>query len=346
MHAHYFPRDAPPVEVIAGFPRAPRLVVDSTAEGRLVRGSEDFRSVRRALWDVEARLADMDRAGVGVQVISPVPVALEYGAPAAPFAAYCRWMNESIARAVEAANGRLVGIGTAPVASPRDCLSELRYLSEVLGLRGVEIGTRINGMELDDPALGYFFDAVDSLGLAVLVHPIDGGGGAVRRSGFTYDFGLGMPSDTALAATALVFGGVLDHHSGLRVATVHGCGTFPWAYPRLRLGAHLAATHLPDELDRLVSRLYADTLVFDPAHLPNLVHRFGPNRVLLGSDHPFIPGQPEEGIADLSSMAAHLPPGTVPRILRDNALEFLGLSPGALVTAHFSPTKEDHNGTY
>ncbi|MEU2001586.1 amidohydrolase family protein [Rhodococcus sp. NPDC019627] len=346
VHAHYFPRDAPPVDVIAGFPRAPRLVVDTPAEGRLVRGSEDFRTVRRALWDVEARLADMDRAGVGVQAISPVPVALEYGAPVAPFAAYCRWMNESIARAVDAADGRLVGIGTAPVASPRDCLPELRHLSEVLGLRGVEIGTRINGMELDDPALGYFFDAVDSLGLAVLVHPVDGGGGAVRRSGFTYDFGLGMPSDTALAATALVFGGVLDNHPRLRVATVHGCGTFPWAYPRLRLGAQLAATHDPDDLNRTVSRLYADTLVFDPAHLPTLVHRFGPNRVLLGSDHPFIPGQPEEGIADLSSVAAHLPPGTVPRILRGNALEFLGLSSGALVTAHFSPTKEDHHGTH
>ena len=346
VHAHYFPRATPPAEVIAGFPRVPRLVVDSPAEGRLVRGSEDFRTVRRALWDVQARLEDMDRAGVGVQAISPVPVTLEYGAPAAPFAAYCRWMNESVARAVDAADGRLVGIGTAPVASPHHCLPELRYLSEVLGLRGVEIGTRVNGMELDDPALRYFFDAVDSLGLAVLVHPVDGGGGAVRRSGFTYDFGLGMPSDTALAATALVFGGVLDHHPGLRVATVHGCGTFPWAYPRLRLGAQLAATHLPDELNRTVSRLYADTLVFDPAHLPPLVHRFGPNRVLLGSDHPFIPGQPEAGIADLASMAAHLPPGTVPKILRDNALEFLGLSSGALVTAHFSPTKEDHHGTH
>ena len=346
VHAHYFPRATPPAEVIAGFPRVPRLVVDSPAQGRLVRGSEDFRTVRRALWDVQARLEDMDRAGVGVQAISPVPVTLDYGAPAAPFAAYCRWINESVARAVDAADGRLVGIGTVPVASPRECLPELRYLSEVLGLRGVEIGTRINGMELDDPALAYFFDAADSLRLAVLVHPVDGGGGAVRRSGFTYDFGLGMPSDTALAATALVFGGVLDRHRGLRIAMVHGCGTFPWAYPRLRLGAQIAATHLPEELDHLVSRLYADTLVFDAAHLPALVHRFGSNRVLLGSDHPFIPGQPEGGLADLDSAAQYLPPGTVPRILRDNALEFLGLSSGALVTDHFSPIKEDHYGTH
>ncbi|WP_370182378.1 amidohydrolase family protein [Rhodococcus wratislaviensis] len=346
VHAHYFPPGAPPAEVIAGFSRAPRLVVDSPAEGRLVRGSDNFRVVRRPLWDVRARLEDMDRAGIGVQAISPVPVTLAYGAPAAPFAAYCRWINESVAGAVAESNGRLIGIGTVPLGSPPGCLAELRYLSEVLGLRGVEIGTRINGMELDDPALAYFFDAADSLRLAVLVHPVDGGGGAVRRSGFTYDFGLGMPSDTALAATALVFGGVLDRHRGLRIAMVHGCGTFPWAYPRLRLGAQIAATHLPEELDHLVSRLYADTLVFDAAHLPALVHRFGSNRVLLGSDHPFIPGEPEGGLADLDSAAQYLPPGTVPRILRDNALEFLGLSSGALVTDHFSPIKEDHYGTH
>ncbi|WP_213015129.1 amidohydrolase family protein [Rhodococcus sp. 4CII] len=346
VHAHYFPRDAPPSEVIAGFPRAPRLVIDSPETGRLVRGTDDFRTVRRALWDVPARLADMDRAGVAVQAISPVPVMLEYGAPAAPFAGYCRWVNESVARAVEDGDGRLVGIGTVPLGSPPECVAELRYLSEVLGLRGIEIGTRIDGMELDDTALEYFFDAVDGLGLAVLVHPVDGGGGAVRRSGFTYDFGLGMPSDTALAATALVFGGVLDRHRGLRIAMVHGCGTFPWAYPRLRLGAQIAGTHTPEELDLLVSRLYADTLVFDAAHLPALVHRFGPNRVLLGSDHPFIPGQPEGGLTDLDSAAEHLPPGAVPRILRDNALEFLGLSSGELVTDHFSPIKEDHYGTH
>ena len=346
VHAHHFPRDAPPSDVMAAFPRAPRLVVDSPATGRLVRGTDDFRTVRRALWDVQARLEDMDRAGVAIQAISPVPVTLEYDAPAALFASYCRWINESVARAVQDGGGRLVGVGTAPLGSPRECLSELHHLSADLGLRAVEIGTRIGGMELDDPALEYFFDAADSLGLTVLVHPVDGGGGAVRRSGFTYDFGLGMPSDTALAATALVFGGVLDRHRGLRIALVHGCGTFPWAYPRLRLGAQIAGTHLPEELDHLVSRLYADTLVFDPAHLPVLVHRFGVDRILLGSDHPFISGQPEAGLAELLSASADLPPGAVPRILRDNALEFLGLPSGELVTDHSSPTKEDHYGTH
>ena len=324
MHAHFFPSGPLPAGVAAVAPCAPRLAIDSPGQGRVLRGDEEFRTVRAGLWDTKARISDMDRAGLGVQVISPMPVALAVDAPARAYREYCRWFNDATADAVAEGGGRLVGLGMVPFDSAESCIAELGHLA-ARGLRGVEIGTRIGTLELDDPALGPFFAAVERLGLAVLVHPVDGGGGAVRRGGFLYDFGLGMPSDTSLAAAALVFGGVLERHPALRIATVHGCGTFPWAYPRLRLGAGIAGTHDAGRLDRSVARLYTDTLVFDPALLPLLTHRFGPDRVMLGSDFPFIPGQPESGLADLDGMAEDLGPDTLARIRRSNALAFLAL---------------------
>ena len=324
VHAHFFPAEPLPADVTAAAPAAPRLAVDSPTQGRILRGGEEFRTVRAELWDTRRRLEDMDRAGLGVQVISPMPVVLDVDAPAPAYRAYCRWFNEATARAVAEGAGRLVGLGVVPFDAPDACVAELEHAA-ALGLRGVEIGTRIGTLELDDPALVPFFQAAERLDLAVLVHPVDGGGGALRRRGFLYDFGLGMPSDTALAAAALVFGGVLERHRTLRVATVHGCGTFPWAYPRLRLGAGIAGTHHAGQADRAVARLFTDTLVFDSAHLPLLVHRFGPDRVMLGSDFPFIPGQPDAGLADLELMAGELGAGTLAGIRRSNALGFLGL---------------------
>jgi hypothetical protein len=47
---------------------------------------------------------------------------------------------------------------------------------------------------------------------------------------------------------------------------------------------------LPDA----VRRLWVDALVFDPANLALLIERFGAQRVLLGTDDPFVPGQLHE----------------------------------------------------
>ena len=322
VHAHFFPTGEPPVDR-ATYPRVPRLVLDGPESGRIVRGDADFRTVRPGLWDVGARLADLDAAGVERQLISPVPVTLDYAADPDGFAAYCRWINDETAKTVAISGGRLIGAGIVPAHAPDHGVGEVQYMADELGLRAVEIGTRVGDLELDDPRLDPFFATVARVGLAVLVHPVGGGGGALRRTGFTYDFGLGMPSDTALAATALVFGGVLDRHPDLRVVLVHGCGTFPWAYPRLRLGAEIAATHDLDRLDAAVGRLYADTLVFDPTHLELLVHRFGSTNVVTGSDYPFIPGQPADGIRDVHAAAERLPADVVSKILRDNAITLL-----------------------
>ena len=86
------------------------------------------------------------------------------------------------------------------------------------------------------------------------------------------------------------FGGVLEELPRLRVCLAHGCGTFPWALPRMARGMSMApGARSTDHLEGLVRHLWADSLVFDPAHLPLLFERFGADHVVLGSDFPFYP---------------------------------------------------------
>jgi len=302
VHAHVFPRD---VRAPGGAAPWPRLEVDGAETGRLMIGNDVFRRVTSTLWDVPARLAELDALGVDLQVVSPVPVTLDVPGDVAAEVGYHRLLNEGIAEIVAQAPDRLVGLGAVPMQDVDAALAELEHLVGDLGLAGVEIGASVRGRELDDPYLRPFFAAAAELGALVFVHPLGGGDGAIRRTGQPYDFGLGMLTDTAMAASALVFGGVLDACPELQVLLAHGCGTFAWAFPRLSRGSSLGGDSSSGDHEQLIRRLWVDTLVFEPEHLGLLARRFGADHVLVGSDHPFIPGQ-LEGARDLVAAAVRL----------------------------------------
>ena len=290
IHAHVFPTGLPDLSGDSMDPRWPRLVTEPES-GRIMCGQSTFRQVRPALWDVAARLAELDAGGVGRQLVSPVPVALVYWAQPGPALDFARHLNDGIAQQVAESRGRLVGLGAVPLQDVDAAIAELTRIVTELNLAGAEIGTVIEGRELDDPELRPFFAAAERLDAILFVHPMDGGTGVVRRSSWLYDFAVGMLTDTAIAAGSLVFGGVLEDHPNLRIVLAHGCGSYAWVYPRLRLGAQTAGADDPNLFDDLTRKLWVDALVFDPTHLPLLVHRFGADHVMVGTDHPFVPGQ-------------------------------------------------------
>jgi len=323
VHAHYFGMDLPD---LPGHGDAPRLVADGADRGRIMVGDKMFRMVTRELWDVGERLRGLDAAGISHQVISPVPVAMEYG-ESATVLEYVWHTNDSIASACAKSGGRLFGLGCLPLGDMEAAIAELARCME-MGLCGIEIGTRAGTVDLDAPVLDPLWAACDRYGTAVFVHPVAGGQGVVRRQGQPFDLGLGMLADTAIAASGLVFGGVLERYPRLRVALAHGCGAFPWAYPRLRTAAALNHDGDPAVWDRQVRRLYADSLVFDDEHLRLLVHRFGADRILIGSDAPFFPDQMRKSMESVEAArrSGALPAEAGPYVLARNALEFLGLA--------------------
>jgi aminocarboxymuconate-semialdehyde decarboxylase len=317
VHAHHFPLGLPDLTARTGDVRWPRLVRDDDRTGRIMLGEHEFRKVRSPLWDVSDRLEELDAVGIDVQLVSPVPITLAHWAPPREAAEFARALNDGIAADVEASGARLLGLGTLAVQDVGASVKELERAVTSLGLRGVEIGCRLGDRELDDPEVRPIFEAAADLGAVVFVHPLGGGEGALRRTGQPYDFGLGMLSDTALAAGALVFGGVLRDLPNLQVVMSHGCGTFPWALPRLKLGAILGGDTATDH-DDLARRLWVDTLVFDAEHLRLLVKRFGSEHVMMGTDHPFIPGQLEGQPAQVRDAVA------VGILTDDQALGVLG----------------------
>ncbi|HVX23159.1 MAG TPA: amidohydrolase family protein [Acidimicrobiales bacterium] len=320
LHAHVFPPQLPELGAETGDDRWPRLVVTDDQVGEIRRGGSVFRVVQAPLWDIGRRLAVMDDHHVDVQVVSPMPIALTYWSDPGLAARYARAFNDGVAGAVAASNGKLRGLGTVPLQDPALAIAEMRRATGELQLDGIEIGTVVNGRELSDESLRGFFRAAAEGGVPLFVHPIDGGG-ATRCSSPVIDFAIGMHTDTALSTYALVYGGVLEELTDLRVCLSHGGGAFPWTHPRLGL----FDSHDRKVLDTLVRRLWADALVFDPRHLPLLVERYGADHIALGSDYPFIPPDVHDPVAMLAEAEASgaIDGSTRSAILGANALAFL-----------------------
>jgi aminocarboxymuconate-semialdehyde decarboxylase len=326
LHTHILPRDWPDLEERYGYSGFVRLEHEGPGCARMMIGGTVFREITDNCWDPAKRLEECDRDGVSVQVLSTVPVMFSYWAR--PVHAYevARLLNDHIASVVERYPKRFVGLGTLPMQDADLATKELERCVRQLGLRGVEIGTHVNGTNLDDPSVFPVLEAAEELGAAVFVHPWDMLG-RERMPRYWLPWLVGMPAETCVAICSLIFGGVLERLPRLRIGFAHGGGFFAAALGRIEAGFRarpdLVGSSNPIPPRAYLDRLYFDSLVHDAAALRLLLGVAGPERVALGSDYPFPLGEDPPG--RLIESMDDLDPAARARLLWGTALEFLGL---------------------
>jgi aminocarboxymuconate-semialdehyde decarboxylase len=198
---------------------------------------------------------------------------------------------------------RFIGFGTLPLQDIAAATSEVDYALDQLGLRGFEIASNINGVELDAAELFPVWERLADRGVPVLIHP-HYVAGANRMGGYHLRNLIGNPTDTALAGARLAFGGVLDHFPGLTIVLSHGGSSLPGLIGRLEQGRSVRAEIATDgPFDAQLRKLYYDTIVFDHRPLRWLVETVGAERMVLGTDYPFDMGDEHPGdFIDLSPL--------------------------------------------
>ena len=273
---------------------------------------------------VELRLGDMDAQGIDVQAISPSPGQYHYFAPPEVGRDSARLINDGIASAVNGNPDRFVGMGTVPLQHTGLAIEEMRRCVRELDLRGIEIGTHVDGHELADPALRPFFAAAEELGVLLFLHPLSFTHGQ-RLSDHYLSNLIGNPLDSTIALSHLIFGGVLDAHPGLKLCIAHGGGYLPSYWGRMDHAFRARADcreHISRPPSSYLRQIWLDTLVFDRAQLKFLVETHGADKLCLGTDYPFDMAEP-----DPVGFHSDLDGDTRARILGLNAADLLGLIP-------------------
>jgi aminocarboxymuconate-semialdehyde decarboxylase len=257
-----------------------------------------FRAVDSRCYEIAPRLEAMDATGVDRQVLSTVPVLFGYWAEPSRSAELARYLNEHIAEVVRAHPARFGGLGTVPLGDTELAIAELERCVEQLGLSGVEIGTNIAGTDLDDPRLLPFFERAAELDAGVFVHPWQVIGGDRLRRDTHGLYTVAMPAETSFAFAALTLGGVMEQVPGLRLMFAHGGGTIPYTLGRIERGWEIwapARERAPLSPREYARRCWFDSVTWDAASLELLVARVGAERVVFGTDFPFLMGEDRPG---------------------------------------------------
>lgn len=243
-----------------------------------------------SLSDMRVRLETMAQRGLDRQVLSPSMGLVGYHLPASQGQNLSRLYNEAVVASAKKIDGRLIPAATVPMQSSRAAVEELDYAVKNLDIRMVEIGTNINGANLDEESFEPFFSRAADLAVLVQLHPHQDCVAGVDRLGRYFLSNLiGNPTDSAIAGASLIFGGVLERLPALNVCLVHGGGSLPYLLGRLDYGysAIKVAHTISESPQKYFRRLYFDTLVHDPRALRFLHELAGPDRLMVGTDYPY-----------------------------------------------------------
>lgn len=281
VHAHWLPSELftlPP-----GAPYGPM----HDRDGQLYLGDLPLSIATEAMSDPGAAVRDMDRAGVGVRVLSAPPFAFPL-TPGDEAAGYADAFNTALGEVVAMSGGRLLGLGMVTLGDAARATRQLTTLAETEGIGGVAIPPVVGGGSLDSDPLRHVLAEATRLGLAVLVHPMQ----LARPEWSHYYLSnlIGNPVESATAVATLLLSGLVDELPGLRICFVHGGGCAPglvgrWSHAwTARPDVNARASRRPGDAFR---DLYFDTVTHGEAQLALLNQLAGTDKILCGSDYPF-----------------------------------------------------------
>ena len=265
-------------------------------------GPEAVRAAELAarLRDFEGiRLAEMDAAGIDVQVLS-------HGSPstqrlaAADAVALTRRVNDRLHALVARRPDRFAAFAALPTAAPEEAADELERTAR-LGFKGAMLHGLADGIFLDDKRFWPIFARAEKLDLPIYLHPALPHPEVLRvyYADYMADFPLfaqpawGYTVETATTAIRLVLSGVFDKHPRLKFILGHLGESLPFLIWRI---THTLARpgQMPVSFRDMFCNHFSITTsgnFSDPALLC-CVMELGIDRILFAVDWPFVMNEP------------------------------------------------------
>jgi aminocarboxymuconate-semialdehyde decarboxylase len=233
----------------------------------------------------------MDAQGVAVQALSLTGPMVYWADGEFSHKLAMTW-NDAAVAAHQANPDRFVVLATLPMLDPDRAIDEVSRVSKLPGVRGIYMGTSIENHDLDDLLFEPIFARIETLGLPVFLHPLPPVLGGKRLTPFSLTNLVAFPLDTTVAASHLIFGGVLDRHPNLLIVLPHAGGALLNLIGRLDHGWNVipAAKHSAQIPSAYLHRFMYDTIAHSKPLMEYIISQVGVERLMLGSDYCFPVG--------------------------------------------------------
>jgi aminocarboxymuconate-semialdehyde decarboxylase len=268
----------------ASFPSV-RLIEEGGSLGFAFAGNKPTRPVSKPLSDIAARLAWLDTNKIERQVVGGWLDMFAYEIPIEEGLRWSRLINTHLAKLAKE-QPRFIPLASVPLQDGARAAEVLKE-THSQGFKGAMIGTQPKGKGgvLDDASLKPFWEAANSLGSIIFIHPVfESGDDRVHDYGMAN--AVGRITDTLIAMSRLIYAGHVTRYSNMKVVAGIGGAALPYVIGRLRRNYSLDKDKLGDP-DAALAAMYYDTIVQDPRTLRYLADMVGADRIMMGSDMPF-----------------------------------------------------------
>jgi aminocarboxymuconate-semialdehyde decarboxylase len=284
FHNHYYPPEY--VESLRASASAVRVTYD--ADGNpCVHYPGDYNILVPGHRDIAYRQRVLDEHGVDTQVLTFTTPGVHVESQ--PFAVQmARTINDAFARTVAERPGRFTALATLPLNDPAASVAELERAMRELGLPGAMVFSNVNHVALADERFEPLWRKANDLDAVIYIHPTDPAGVEAMMDYWLMPL-VGFLMDTTLAASKLVFSGVVERFPRIRWVLTHMGGAVPYLAERLDRGFRAFAdcrANISKPPSEYLRHFYFDTVNFNPSAVRLALDFAGPDRILAGSDYP------------------------------------------------------------
>jgi aminocarboxymuconate-semialdehyde decarboxylase len=286
FHNHFYPPEYMNALKAAGADSAVKVTYDDDGNP-CVHYPGDYNILVPGHRDIDYRERVLIEQGVDTQVISFTTPGVHVETPARAVE-WARMVNDAFAKIVRDRRGRFTSLATLPLNDPAASVTELERAMQDLGMPGAMVFSNVNHVALADQCYAPLWKKADELGAVIYIHPTDPAGVEAMLDYWLMPL-VGFLFDTTLAASKLVFSGVVARHPRIRWVLTHMGGAIPYLAERLDRG-YRAFADCRRNIDRPPSdylrNFYYDTVNFNPSAIRFALDFAGPDHILAGSDYP------------------------------------------------------------
>ena len=146
------------------------------------------------------------------------------------------------------------------------------------------------------------YQEMNRRGSILCFHPVVNGLCSALLNDFNLAGSVGTTLEDTLVVLHMIIRQIPHRYPNIKIIVPHLGGSIPMLLNRIDNQVAATYTDLPEKPSVTAKRFWYDTIVYSPAALRFLADQVGSDRLVVGSDYPFVIRQPDPGAFAASAL--------------------------------------------